>query len=160
MSVSHYAMPGTFSQLYIHLVFAVKGRQNLIRNEWKDDLYKYISGIIKAKKHKSIIINGMPDHVHIFLGLSPSTNISDLVREIKTNTTRFINSKNYLTSKFCWQEGYGAFSYSQSHIGNLYNYIFNQEHHHRHRSFKQEYIGFLEKFEINYDSRFLFDWID
>jgi REP element-mobilizing transposase RayT len=143
-----------------HLVFAVKGRQNLIRNEWKDDLYKYISGIIKAKKHKSIIINGMPDHVHIFVGLNPSTNISDLVREIKTNTTRFINSKSYLSAKFCRQEGYGAFSYSQSHIGHLYNYIFNQEHHHRHRSFKEEYIAFLEKFEINYDSRFLFDWID
>ena len=153
-------MSGTFSQIYIQVVFAVKGRQNLISKSWKDDLHKYIAGIIKGKGQKSIIVNGMPDHIHAFIGLRPSMAISDLVRDIKNNSTNFINGKNFLKGKFLWQEGYGAFSYSHSHIQNVYNYILNQEEHHRKKTFKEEYIKLLEKFEIEYNEKYLFEWIE
>ena len=120
-------MPGTFSQVYIQVVFAVKGRENLIGNQWKDDLHKYISGIIKGKGQKPIIVNGMPDHIHAFVGFRPSMNISDLVRDIKNNSSNFVNDHKLVKGKFSWQEGYGAFSYSQSQIGRVYDYILNQE---------------------------------
>src|SRR3972149_6041737 len=116
-------MAGTFSQIYIQIVFAVRGRENLISKEWKDQLHKYISGIITGKGQKAIIVNGMPDHIHIFVGLKPSMAISDLVRDIKNNSTNFVNEKGFLRRKFSWQEGFGAFSYSHSHIGRVYNYI-------------------------------------
>jgi putative transposase len=151
-------MAGTFSQLYVHLVFAVKGRQNLIMDEWKDELYKYIAGIIKSKNEKPLIINGMPDHIHIFVGLTPSYMISTLVNQIKSNSSGFINAKKLSSSKFYWQEGYGAFTYSQSHVGLLYNYIANQSEHHKKATFKQEYISLLKKFEVNYNEKYLFDW--
>ena len=151
-------MAGTFSQLYIHLVFAVKGRQNLIMDEWKDELYKYIAGIIKSKNQKPLIINGMPDHIHILVGLTPSYMISTLVNQIKSNSSGFINAKKLLSSKFYWQEGYGAFTYSQSHVGHLYNYIANQSEHHKKATFKEEYISLLKKFEISYNEKYLFDW--
>src|SRR5689334_9716339 len=141
-------MPGTFSQLYIHVVFAVKGRENLIGKSWKDELHKYISGIIKGKDQKSIIVNRMPDHIHAFMGLRPSMTISDLVRDIKNNSSNFINENRFVKGKFSWQEGYGAFSYSHSHIHNVFNYIKNQEEHHRTKTFKEEYIALLKKFEI------------
>src|SRR3954469_25920667 len=123
-------MPGTFSQLYIQVVFAVKGRENLIEKSWKEELHKYIAGIIKGNDQKPIIVNGMPDHIHAFIGLRPSMAISDLVRDIKNNSSNFINDKKLVKGKFQWQEGYGAFSYSQSHIQNVYDYILNQEEHH------------------------------
>ncbi|HET6242890.1 MAG TPA: IS200/IS605 family transposase [Bacteroidia bacterium] len=153
-------MPGTFSQLYIQVVFAVKFRENLIAKSWKDDLHKYISGIITNKEQKSIIVNGMPDHIHVFIGLSPSMKISDLVRDIKNNSSNFINDRNLIKGKFAWQEGYGSFSYSHSHIQNVYNYILNQEEHHKKRSFKEEYLELLKKFEIEYNEKYLFDWIE
>lgn len=153
-------MAGTFSQIYIQVVFAVKGRENLIRKEWKDDLYKYISGIITNKKQKSIIVNGVSDHVHAFIGLRPSLCVADLVRDIKNNSSNFINSNNYVRGKFSWQEGYGAFSYGQSQVENVYNYILNQEKHHENKSFKEEYGEFLKKFNIAYDEKYLFDWIE
>ena len=109
-------MAGTFSQLYIQIVFAVKGRENLIRKEFRNDLHEYIAGIIKGKGQKPIIVNGVGDHIHLFVGLRPSMSVSDLVRDVKNNATNFINSKKYVAGKFCWQEGYGAFSYSQSQI--------------------------------------------
>lgn len=153
-------MAGTFSQIYIQVVFAVKGRENLIQNEWKVTLHKYISGIIKKKGHKPIIINGMPDHIHAFIGLKPVMSISDLVRDIKNNSTNFVNDQKFVLGKFSWQEGYGAFSYSHSHIDSVYKYILNQEKHHRKKSFKEEYLEMLTKFEIEHDEKYLFDWIE
>jgi len=107
-------MPGTFSQLYVQLVFAVKGRDNVIQKGWKDELHKYIGGIIRGKDQKPIIVNGMPDHIHAFVGLRPSMAISDLVRDIKNNSSNFINDSKLVKGKFSWQEGYGAFSYAHS----------------------------------------------
>ena len=153
-------MAGTFSQLYIQVVFAVGGRQNLIGKLWSEELNKYIAGIITAKKQKSIIVNGMPDHIHAFIGLRPSIAVSDVVRDIKNNSTNFINERHFVKGKFFWQEGFGAFSYSQSHIKGVYDYILHQKDHHVRKTFKEEYIEMLERFEIKYDEKFLFDWID
>lgn len=153
-------MPGTFSQIYIQVVFAVKGRENLINKIWKDDLHKYIAGIIKGKEQKPIIINGMPDHIHAFVGLRPAMDIADLVRDIKNNSTNFINDNKWIRKKFSWQEGYGVFSYGHSQIANVYNYILNQEKHHEKETFREEYFDFLKKFEIKFDEKYLFDFID
>jgi REP element-mobilizing transposase RayT len=152
-------MAGTFSQVYIQVVFAVKGRENLISHEWKEELHKYISGIITAKGQKAIIVNGVSDHIHCFIGLKPSFAISDLVRDIKNNSTNFINDRKFIKGKFRWQEGFGVFSYSQSQIEDVYNYILNQEEHHRKKTFKDEYIEFLNDYEIDYKPEYLFDWI-
>jgi REP element-mobilizing transposase RayT len=152
-------MAGTYSQIYLQVVFAVKGRENLIAKTWKDELHKYISGIIAAKEQKPIIINGMPDHIHAFIGLKPSMRISDLVRDIKNNSSKFINEKGFVKGKFNWQEGYGVFSYSHSHIEQVYNYIMNQEEHHRKRTFKEEYLELLKKFEIDFKEEYVFEFI-
>jgi putative transposase len=153
-------MPGTFSQIYIQIVFAVNGRENLISKSWKSELNKYIAGIIQAKEQKCIIVNGMPDHIHAFVGLRPSMAICDLVRDIKNNSSNFINDKKFVRGKFSWQEGYGAFSYSHSHIENVFNYIFTQEEHHKKKTFKQEYLELLSLFEIDYDEKYLFEWYE
>lgn len=153
-------MAGTFSQIYMQIVIAVKGRENLIHNQWKDELHKYIAGIIKGKEQKSIIVNGMPDHIHTFIGLRPAMAISDLVRDIKNNSSNFINSKKYVRGRFSWQEGYGVFSYSHSHIERVYNYILNQEKHHTKKTFREEYLDLLKKFEIAYNEKYLFEWIE
>lgn len=152
-------MAGTFSQVYIQVVFAVKGRENLISNEWKEELHKYISGIITAKGQQAIIVNGVSDHIHCFIGLKPSIAISDLVRDIKNNSTNFINDRKFIKGKFRWQEGFGVFSYSQSQIKDVYNYILNQEEHHRKKTFKDEYIEFLNDNQVDYKPEYLFDWI-
>ena len=156
-------MPGTFSQIYIQVVFAVKGRENLIANNWKTDLHKYISGIIKGKEQKPIIVNGMADHIHAFIGLRPAMAISDIVRDIKNNSSNFINDHRFVKGKFAWQQwqqGYGAFSYSHSHIDKVYNYILNQEEHHKKKTFREEYLELLKKFEIPYDEKYLFEWFE
>ena len=153
-------MAGTYSQIYIQVVFAVQGRANLISPHWKDELHKYIAGIIKGKDQKPIIVNGMPDHIHAFIGLKPSMTISDLVRDIKNNSSKFINDKKWVKGKFSWQEGYGVFSYSNSQIDSVYNYVLNQEVHHQKKTFKQEYLELLEKFNIEYNKKYLFDWIE
>jgi putative transposase len=153
-------MAGTYSQVYLQIIFAVKGRQNLLQKPWREEIFKYISGIITAKDQKSIIVNGVSDHVHIFIGLKPSMSISDIVRDVKNNSSKFINESGFCKNKFQWQEGYGVFSYSHSHIENVYNYILNQEEHHRKKTFKEEYIDFLKKFNIEYDNKYLFDWIE
>jgi putative transposase len=153
-------MPGTFSQIYIQVVFAVKGRENLISNKWKTELHKYIAGVIKGKKQKPIIVNGMPDHIHAFVGLKPAMSISDLVRVMKNNSSNFVNDHKLMKGRFSWQEGYGAFSYSHSHIESVYNYILNQEKHHKKKTFKEEYLEFLKKFEVEYDEKYLFEWYD
>ncbi|MBI5402660.1 MAG: IS200/IS605 family transposase [Ignavibacteriae bacterium] len=152
-------MAGTFSQIYIQIVFAFKGRENLIGENWKYELNKYIAGIIKAKGQKSIIVNGMPDHVHAFIGLKPVMAISDLVRDVKNNSTNFINDKKFVSGKFSWQEGYGAFSYAQSQVAVVYNYILNQEKHHKKKTFQEEYYDFLKKYEVDFNEKYLFDWI-
>lgn len=151
-------MAGTYSQIYIHIVFAVKGRENILQKDCREEVFKYISGIIKEKGHKPIIVNGYKDHVHCFIGLNPSIAISDLVRDIKNNSSKFINEKGYFKNKFHWQEGYGVFSYSQSQIKRVYNYILNQENHHQRKSFKEEYLELLKKYEVEYKTEYLFEW--
>ncbi len=135
-------MPGTFSQIYIQIVFAVKGRENLISYNWKDELHKYIAGIIEGKGQKPIIVNSMPDHIHVFVGLRPAMAIADLTRDRKNNSTNFINDHKWLKRKFSWQEGYGAFSYSHSHVERVYNYIANQEDIIRRKRFEQNIWSF------------------
>lgn len=152
-------MAGTYSQIYLQVVFAVKGRENLIAQSWKDELHKYMAGIIKEKEQKPIIVNGMPDHIHAFIGLKPSMRISDLVRDIKNNSSKFINEKGFVRGKFSWQEGYGVFSYSHSHIDRVYNYILNQEEHHLKKTFKDEYLELLKKFEIEFKEDYLFEFM-
>lgn len=153
-------MAATFSRIYIQIVFAVKGRENLLHKPWRDEVFKYIVGIIKNKNQKPLIVNGVSDHVHIFVGIKPSMPIADLVRDIKNNSSKFINEHQFLNKKFSWQNGYGAFSYSASHIERVYNYIANQEAHHRKKTFQKEYLDFLQKFDIEFDERYLFDWIE
>ncbi len=152
--------PGVFRQLYIHLIFAVKYRDRLLIEEYRKEIFSYMSGIITNLNHKSIIINGVEDHVHIFLGLNPKRTISDTVWEIKRSSSIFINEKKWFRKKFNWQEGYGGFSYGKSQIDRVYKYIQNQEQHHRKQTFRNEYIGFLKKFEIEYDQQFLFEFFD
>lgn len=153
-------MANTYSQIYIHIVFAVKGRQNLIRAEIREELHKYITGIITNRDQKLLSIFCMPDHTHLLIGLKPSINISDLVRNIKAGSSKFINDTKLIKGKFSWQEGFGVFSYSRSQIDTVIKYIQNQEKHHHKKSFKEEYIDFLEKFAVEYDERYLFEWID
>jgi len=153
-------MAGTFSQIYIQIVFAVQGRQNLLQKEWRQEVFKYMAGIIRNKGHKPIIVNGVEDHVHVFIGLKPSMALSDLVRDIKNNSTNFINDRAWIKGRFNWQEGYGAFSYSHSQIGNVYDYILNQEKHHAKQTFKDEYMDFLKMFEVEYDVKYLFEWVE
>jgi putative transposase len=150
-------MAGTFSQIYIQSVFAVQGRENYLQKSWRDEVFKYMAGIVKNKGQKPIIINGVADHVHLFIGLKPSMAISDLIRDVKNNTTNFINEKKWISGKFFWQEGYGVFSYAHSQIETVYDYIHKQEEHHRKKTFREEYIDFLKKFQVPYDERFLFE---
>jgi len=152
-------MPGTFSQIYIQVVFAVKGRESLINTSWEEELYKYISGIIRNKDQKMLAINGMPDHIHFLIGMKPSCCLSDLVREVKKSSNEFINEKKFSKSKFSWQGGYGAFSYSHSSLENVIAYILNQKEHHKKTTFKEEYVEFLSKFEIEHKPEYLFDWL-
>ena len=150
-------MANTYSQIYIQIVFAVKGRQNLISNYWKDELFKYITGIVTNEEQKLIAINGMSDHVHILIGLKPNKALSDLVRDIKANSSRFINEKKWINGKFEWQTGFGAFSCSHTQLTNVIQYIKNQEEHHKTKTFKEEYIEFLKLFNVDYKTEYLFD---
>ncbi|MCW8809745.1 MAG: IS200/IS605 family transposase [Ignavibacteriaceae bacterium] len=152
--------PGSFSQLYVHIVFAVKYRERLITKEMRDELFRYMSGIISNRKHKVIIINGVADHIHILIGLNPNDKISDLVACIKRESSSFINDRKWFRGKFHWQDGYGAFSYGKSQLDGIYKYITNQEAHHKKRTFREEYVELLKKFEIKYDDKYLFDFFD
>ena len=153
-------MPGTYTQIYIQIIFAVRGRESLIKTEWEDELYKYISTIVQNKEQKMLAINGMPDHIHFFIGMKPACCLSDLVREIKKSTNTFINDNKLSNHLFSWQEGYGAFSYSHYQLTNVINYIKNQKEHHKKKTFEDEYISFLKAFNITHDQQYLFDWID
>ena len=153
-------MAGTYSQIYIQCVFAVKNRDALLELAFRDKIFTYMAGIINAKGHKAIIVNGTADHVHLFMGLRPNGNISDLIREVKNGSSKFINEQGFLRGIFNWQEGYGVFSYSHSKIDAVYKYVANQEEHHKKITFKEEYIHLLNQFEIEFNEKFLFDWIE
>jgi|SRR6218665_803707 len=148
-------MANTYTQLHIQFVFAVKYRKALIAPEWKDKLHKYITGIIQSHQHKMLCINSMPDHIHIFIGMRPTQSISSLMQNVKSETTKWIKEQNLCTN-FAWQEGYGAFSYSRSHVPNVIRYIENQEQHHKKETFLEEYQKQLRAFEIEYDDRYIF----
>ncbi|WP_064197419.1 MULTISPECIES: IS200/IS605 family transposase [Emticicia] len=149
-------MANTFTQIHLHLIFAVKFRQNLIQREWKDKLYKYTTGIIQNNGHKVLIINGMSDHIHILIGFRSTQTLADLMRDIKQMTSLWINENKLTKSKFAWQEGYAAFSYGQSQLPIIIKYIENQEEHHRKRTFLEEYKEFLNLFEVSFDEKYIF----
>ena len=149
-------MPNTFTQIYFHLIFAVQGRNNLISEQWEVQLHKYITGIVTNKSQKMIAINGMPDHIHILVGCKPDCILSDLVRDIKSNSSRWINNKKFKNIRFEWQKGFGAFSVSHSKLDVVGNYIKNQKEHHLKKSFKNEYVEFLENNEIEFNEKYIF----
>lgn len=149
-------MPNTYSQIYIQVVFAPEGRQNLIRAEHKEELQKYITGIVTRQGHKLLAIHCMPDHVHILIGLRPFMALSDLVREVKADSSNFINKKRWVAGRFNWQESYGAFSYGYSQLTTIIRYIRNQEAHHAKKTFRNEYLQFLKRFDVAYDANYLF----
>ncbi|MCW3113563.1 MAG: transposase [Segetibacter sp.] len=153
-------MPNTYSQIYIQIVFAVKGRQNFIKESFREEIQKYMSGIISNKKQKAYSIYCMPDHTHIFVSIKPDISISDVVRDIKANTSSFIKEKKFLDEPFSWQEGFGAFSYSKSQTQRVNNYILNQPFHHDKRNFKEEYLEFLKNYDVAYDDKYLFEFYE
>ncbi|NSW93515.1 MAG: IS200/IS605 family transposase [Bacteroidales bacterium] len=149
-------MANTYTQIHIQVVFSVQNRYCLISDKWKDELYQYITGIVRNNNHKLLAINGMPDHIHILIGLRPSQSVSDLMQDIKGDSSKWINEKRYINGRFSWQEGYGAFSYSRSDISKVIQYINDQLIHHRMKDFDQEYQDLLDEFGIEYDERYLF----
>jgi REP element-mobilizing transposase RayT len=153
-------MPNTYTQLYIQFVFAVKYRESLIKKEWKDELYKYITGIVQNNKSKMLAINGMSDHIHIFIGYKPTIAIPDLVKDIKLASGSWIKDNKLTSHRFNWQEGYGAFSYRLRDLDEICQYIQNQEEHHRKKTFKKEYEELLKDFALEYDEKYLFEFFD
>jgi putative transposase len=150
-------MADSYSQLYVHLIFPVKDKTSMIPSQYKNELYKYITGIITNKGQKLIAINGMPDHVHILIGFKPTIAISDMVRDIKANSAKFVNEQKWLNDKFQWQHGFGAFTCGYSQLNSVCNYIRNQEEHHRKTSFKLEYLSFLKEHDVSFKSEYVFD---
>ena len=148
-------MANTYTQIYLQFVFAVQDRISLIHNSWEDSLYKYITGIVKNNGHKLIAINGVPNHLHIFIGYKPHQLIPDLLKDIKGSSSKWINEKGFVRAKFRWQAGYGAFSYSNSQIDNVVKYIINQKEHHRKNSFYEEYLNFLKEFKVPFDEKYI-----
>jgi putative transposase len=149
-------MANTYTQIHIHAVFAVRNRDSFIKSTWKDDLYKYITGIIQNQGHKLLIINGMPDHLHVLFGMRPIQSLSDLMQDIKGSSSAWINKMNFSSAKFSWQEGYGAFSYSKSQLPGIIQYIDKQEEHHKKKTFIEEYKEFLEEFGVEYNKKYIF----
>ena len=150
-------MANSYSQIYLQLIFTVKYRRATLDKTWRDELFSFMSGIINNTGNKTVIINGVEDHLHCFLILKPNTKISELTQKVKSSSSKWINENNLTPQKFQWQSGYGVFSYSKSHVGRVYNYIKNQEIHHKEISFKQEYLDFLKKFGIPYEERYIFE---
>ncbi len=153
-------MANTYTQIHIQAVFAVRNRDCIIHKDWKDELYKYMTGIIQNHHHKVLAINGMPDHVHIFFGMRPTQSLSELMQDVKGDSSKWINSRGFVKGKFSWQEGYGAFSYGMSQLNNVIQYIENQEAHHKKKTFNEEYLELLTEFEIDYNETFLFKSLD
>lgn len=155
-----YPMANTYTQMYLHLIFAVQARLNLIRPEFQEELEKYITGIITNRNQKLIAINAMPDHLHLLIGIKPDIRLSDLVRDIKTSSTKFIQEHRWVKGKFSWQEGFGAFSYSHSQLNSVIAYIQNQQKHHTKKSFQEEYLTMLQKFNISFNAKYIFNFIE
>jgi putative transposase len=153
-------MPNTFSQIYIQIVFAVKGRQCFIKEPFREEVQKYMAGIVNNKRQKLYVIYCMPDHTHLLVSIKPDIAISDLVRDIKANTTSFMKEKQFVNEMFSWQEGFGAFSYSKSQSAKVVNYILNQPAHHKKHTFREEYLEFLRIYEVPYDEKYLFEFYD
>jgi REP element-mobilizing transposase RayT len=153
-------MANTYTQIHIQTVFTVQNRHCVISPSWEIELYRYLTGIIQNYGHKVLAINGMPDHIHIFLGMRPNQSLSDLMQQVKGDSSKWINQKGFITGRFSWQEGYGGFSYGRSQIINVIDYIKDQKNHHRKKTFLEEYIEFLEKFEVPFDERYVFQPID
>jgi REP element-mobilizing transposase RayT len=149
-------MTNTYTQIHLQFIFAVQDRISLIDSLKKDELYKYMSGIVQQNNHKLLIVNGMPDHIQMLVEMRPTQSVADLLQDIKGSSSKWINNKNFIRSKFSWQEGSGAFSYSKSQLNTVINYIENQEQHHQKRTFLQEYKECLEKFEVPDDESHLF----
>jgi REP element-mobilizing transposase RayT len=148
-------MANTFTQIYLHLVFAVQNRISLIKLAWKDELYQYITGITQNYGHKLIAINGMPNHLHLAIGYKPHQLIPDLLQDIKGNSSKWINDKKFVKGKFNWQAGYGAFSFSQSHIDRVVKYINSQESHHKRQTFREEYFQLLKNYDVTFDEKYI-----
>lgn len=154
-------MPNTYTQLYIHCVFAVKYRAAMIQADWEDRLHKYITGIVQHNGHKMLAINSMPDHLHLFVGLNPNQSISELMRQVKGDSSEYVNKEKFTKRKFYWQEGYGAFSNSRSQIDGVVKYILNQKQHHSNKTFRDEYLIMLKDYAVEYDVKYIFqDLID
>lgn len=149
-------MANTYSQVYVQCVFAVKYRNAVIHKEWRQSLYGVIGNLINDAGCKTIIVNGVEDHVHCFVGLRPRLSISELMKGVKAKSSKYINDRQLVKSRFEWQEGYGVFSYGHSQIDDVYRYISNQDLHHKKQTFREEYLAFLEKFEVPYDERYIF----
>ena len=153
-------MANTYTQIYLQIVFAVKHREALIQKSWKENLHAYITGIVQTQGHKMLSINSMPDHIHLLIGYDPALLLPDLVEHIKTASNKFIKTNRFSKSPFAWQRGYGAFSYSRSQIPKVGRYIENQEEHHRKKAFREEYLSLLQKFDVAYDERYVFQFFD
>jgi len=153
-------MANTYTQIHIQAVFAVQNRDSVIHHSWKEELYKYISGIVQKNNHKLLSINGMPDHIHILFGLRPSQSISDLMQDIKGSSSKWINDKKLVRGKFSWQEGYGAFSYSNSEVPDIIQYIINQTEHHKRKNFTEEYHEMLRAFDVDFNDKYIFKPVD
>lgn len=149
-------MANTYHQIYLQTVFAVKYREAVISKEWKSELLGVIGNLINETNCKTIIVNGVEDHVHCFLGLKPVVSVSELMKTVKAKASKYVNDNHLAKERFEWQEGYAVFSYSQSQVDNVYHYIKNQEAHHRKQTFRDEYIEFLKHFKIEYDEQYLF----
>ena len=148
-------MANTYTQIHFQVVFAVQNRQSLINKNWEDELYKYITGIIQNYDHKVLQINGMPNHIHVLFGMRPTQSLSDLMKKIKGDSSKWINQKGFVRGKFSWQAGYGGFTYSKSQLPNVIQYIKNQKEHHKRISFSEEYLNLLKEFEVEYDERYI-----
>jgi putative transposase len=149
-------MPNTYTQIHVQFVFAVKYRKALIAKEWRENLHKYITGMVQNHRHKMLQINSMPDHIHIFIGMRPHQSISELAQKIKVESTKWIKESNFCDFPFHWQEGFGAFSYGKSQVDDVIRYIQNQEKHHQKENFLDEYRRFLAAFEIEWDEKYIF----
>jgi REP element-mobilizing transposase RayT len=153
-------MANTYTQINIHAIFSIKGRENIITRNFREDLFKYISGILNHHNQYSLAVNGYKDHVHLFFELHPTKALADIIRIVKTNSSKWINENSFVKGKFAWQEGYGAFSYARSQRDDVIKYIMNQEKHHEKRTFREEYFDLLNKFQIEFNDHYVFEFYD
>jgi putative transposase len=153
-------MANTYSQIHIHALFAVQNRYNIITPDWEDELYKYTTGIVHQNKHRLLAIGGMPDHIHLLIGFRPTQSISELIQIVKANSSKWINERQFIKTKFSWQEGFGAFSHSKSNLPSVIRYVNNQKEHHKAKTFTEEYLNLLKESDVTFDERFIFRPVD